>query len=91
MAERKTVVLVDPDLYMKRMLHYNERHSVWYIFRSIYVAIYLFIVGALLISQTTLHYGYDVLAGISLVVLALMVVVYGFVVSLHNKLMVRYG
>ncbi|MCL5100795.1 MAG: hypothetical protein M1122_02480 [Candidatus Marsarchaeota archaeon] len=84
----KNVVVIDPDLYMKRMLKYQERHSGWHIFRAVYTALYLFIVAVVLI---TANYSVQTLVGISLLVLALMIIVYGFVASLHLKLMEKYG
>ena len=88
MAEKKNVISIDPDMYMKRMLHYQEKNSGWYVFRAIYIAIYLLILSGMLI---TLHYSTQLLLGIALVILALMIVVYGFVASLHTKLMQKYG
>ena len=79
------------EVHMKRMLHYRERHSGWHIFNALYWGIYLFVVGAILVFQTTLNYTLTLTAGVSLILLAVMVVVYGFVKSLHLKLMKKYG
>ncbi len=87
----KENVVLDPEPYMERMLHYKEKHSGWYIFQSIYVGIYLFIVGLLFILQDKLGFNTNYTLGTSFVVLSLMVIVYGFVMSLHTKLMKRYG
>ena len=93
MVERKAKenVVLDPEPYMERMLHYREKHSAWYIFQSIYVGIYFFIVGSLFVLQGQTKYDTRQTFGISLVILSFMVIVYGFVMSLHAKLMKRYG
>ncbi len=89
--QREQAVLIDPDLYMKRMLHYKERHAGWYIFQSIYWAMYLFITGIIFMMQSSQYYPIAFTAGSALVLLAVMVVLYGFVNALHNKLMKKYA
>jgi len=79
------------EMRMKRMLHYRERHAGWHIFNSLYWGIYIFIVGAILVFQTQMHYTLTLSAGISLIILSIMVIVYGFVRALHGKLMKKYG
>ena len=79
---------VDP---IERMLHYRERHAGWYIFRSIYWGVYLFIVGVLLVLMDSLNYTTSDVVGTAFILLAVMIVVYGFVEALHNKLMKKYG
>jgi hypothetical protein len=79
------------DARMKRMLHYRERHAGWHIFNSIYWGIYIFFVGTILVLQQALHYTTTVTLGVSLIVLSLMVIIYGFVRALHGKFMKRYG
>jgi hypothetical protein len=89
--EKEKAVLIDPDLYMKRMLHYQERHAAWYIFKAIYWAIYLFVVGLLFMVQSIEYYPVAFTFGTALVVLAVMVAIYGMVNALHNKLMKKYA
>lgn len=89
--KRGNVMAMDPDPYMKRMLHYRERHSGWYIFRAIYIGVYLLLVGFILMFREALNFSITFSAGVSLVILALMVMLYGFVASLHLKLMKKYG
>ncbi len=87
----KTVVTVDPDLYMKRMLEYKERHSAWFIFRAVYWAIYVFVVGLLFMIESAQFYPLGFTFGSSLVIFAVMLVIYGFATALHNKFMKKYG
>lgn len=82
---------VDPEPYMRRMLHYRERHSGWYIFRSAYWGVYLFLIGILFMVQSTESFPVGFTFGISMVILAVMLVIYGFATALHNKLMKKYG
>ncbi len=92
MAEKKKdVVIVDPQLWMERQLHYNERHAGWRIFRSVYWSIYLLIVGFFLLSYSSLGLSPQVFFGMDLILLAVMVIVFGLVQALHHKLMKRYG
>ncbi|MGC8710738.1 MAG: hypothetical protein ACP5RF_04005 [Candidatus Micrarchaeia archaeon] len=90
-SKGKQVVVVDPDLWMNRMLHYNERHSGWQIFTSIYWSIFILFVGALLIYYNSLGLNLNLFFGLILFLLGLMVIVFGFTTSLHLKLMKRYG
>ncbi|EQD29393.1 hypothetical protein B2A_14495, partial [mine drainage metagenome] len=53
MAEKKTVITVDPSMQYSRMLHYREKHSGWEIYKAVYWGIYFFILGLLLLSQGT--------------------------------------
>lgn len=87
----RNAVNVDPSMYMQRYLHYQERHSAWHIYRSIYWAIYLLVESALLLYYNLLGLTPQTFFGISLFVLAIMVVVHGFATSLHLKLMKKYG
>lgn len=88
---KKEAMVVDPDLWMKRMLHYQEKHSGWIIFGSIYWSIYIFLIGIFLVSYVRLGFTLPIFLGVSLFVLAIMVIIYGFTRSLHLKLMERYG
>ncbi|MGC8567977.1 MAG: hypothetical protein ACP5LP_01915 [Candidatus Micrarchaeia archaeon] len=91
-ASSKDVVSVDPSLWFDRELKYKEKHSGWYIFQSLYWGVYLFALGLLLIGNvggvtlTPLEF-----LGWALVMGALFYIVYGFVISLHLKLMKIHG
>ena len=92
MAEKKMTVVIDPSLEYARKLHYNERHSGWTIFRSIYWAVYLLLVGSMLYSfsqASSVNFG--AFFGLSIISLALFLLVYGFSSALHLKLMKRYA
>ncbi len=82
---------MSPEAHMKRILHYKERHSGWHIFNAIYWGIYLFVFGMILILQPTLGYTVIFAIGLSIIILSLMLVIYGFVTALHVKLMKKYG
>lgn len=91
MSKDERVITIDPDLYMKRMLHYREKHSAWYIFQSLYWGIFLFLAGFTLVLKDVLNYSLALTLGIILIILSLMVILYGFVTALHMKLMKRYA
>lgn len=89
--QKEKAVLIDPDLYMKRMLHYKEKHAGWYVFKAAYWAIYIFVVGLLFMVQSIANYPIGFTFGTALVLLAVMVVIYGLVNALHNSLMKKYA
>jgi len=76
-----------------RYLDYKARHSGWITFRSIYWAIYLLVIGALLIVNGKLSFpiSWAMFFGVALVLLAVMVIIYGAAESLHHKLMRKHG
>ena len=76
-----------------RYLDYKARHSGWIVFRSVYWAIYLLVIGALLIVNGKLSFpiSWAMFFGVALVLLAVMVIIYGAAESLHHKLMRRHG
>lgn len=87
----KSVVTLDPDMMYKRRLHYEEKHSGWHIFKSVYWAIYIFVVGVILYSYVPSKISYPQFFGWFLIILSLFVIIYGFSKSLHLKLMKRYA
>ncbi len=89
--QKEEAVLIDPDLYMKRMLSFKDKHAAWYIFRAIYVAIYLFMVGMLFMVQSIEQYPMAFTFGTAMVLLSVMIILYGFVNALHNRLMKKYA
>lgn len=91
MPSKKNAVTVDPSLYMDRLLHYQEKHSGWMIFQSVYWGIYLIIAAVLLLYYGQLSLTVPIYFGIMIFVLAIMVIIHGFATSLHLKLMRRYG
>jgi hypothetical protein len=91
MAEKKNIIMIDPELSYKRRLHYQERHSGWNIFRGIYWGIYLFILGIILATLVPGSLGVAGFFGWALILMAIFVIVFGFASSLHLKLMKRYA
>ncbi|MGC8628738.1 MAG: hypothetical protein ACP5T4_00810 [Candidatus Micrarchaeia archaeon] len=76
-----------------RYLNYKAMHSGWITFRAIYWAIYLLLLGSLLIvnGETNLPIEWPVFYGIALVLLAIMVIIYGAAETLHHKMMRRHA
>jgi hypothetical protein len=91
MAEKRNVIVIDPDLQYKRLLHFRERHSGWEIFRSIYWGIYVFILGIMLMTLVPVKVTVPQFFGWALALFAIFVIVYGFSISLHYKLMKKYA
>ncbi|MCL4375516.1 hypothetical protein M1394_01830 [Candidatus Marsarchaeota archaeon] len=93
MAERKekNVITIDPSLWMDRQLHLNERRAGWSIFRAIYWGIYFIIFGSLLIYYSTLGLTVPLFFGIVIFIFAIMLIIFGFVEAMHNKLMKKYA
>ncbi|VVB76657.1 Uncharacterised protein [uncultured archaeon] len=77
----------------ERMLGHRARHTELVLFRSVYWASYLLIVGGLLLfyGLSGAQVSYPVFFGYALCVLAMMVIVYGSVETLHHKLMSRHA
>ena len=88
---KERAVLIDPDLYMKRMLHYRERHAGWHIFAAVYWAIFIFVTGLIFMTQAVAGYPAAFSLGTSLLLLSVMVVIFGLVNALHRKLMKKYA
>ena len=91
MAERKSVVMIDPELAYRRQLHFQERHSGWHIFRGIYWGVYVFILGVLLATLVPASLSVAGFFGWALILLSIFMIVFGFASSLHLKLMKRYA
>ncbi|MEM3572355.1 MAG: hypothetical protein QW530_01340 [Candidatus Micrarchaeaceae archaeon] len=91
MAERKQKIVVDPEMWMARQLHYQERQSGWHIFISIYWSIFVLLVSMLLMFYARLALTIYTFFGLVLFVFAVMTIIYGFTNALHLKLMKRYG
>ncbi len=91
MAEKKTVITVDPSMQYSRMLHYREKHSGWEIYKAVYWGIYFFILGLLLLSQGTSLSLLSGFFGWALLIFSLFMIVFGFAAALHLKLMKKYA
>ena len=91
MAEKKTVITVDPSMQYSRMLHYREKHSGWEIYKAVYWGIYFFILGLLLLSQGTSLSLLSGFFGWALLIFSLFMIVFGFASALHLKLMKKYA
>ena len=91
MAEKKTVITVDPSMQYSRMLHYREKHSGGEIYKAVYWGIYFFILGLLLLSQGTALSLLTGFFGWALLIFSLFVIVFGFAAALHLKLMKKYA
>ncbi len=89
--QKEEAVLIDPDLYLKRMSNFKDKHAAWYIFRAVYLGIYLFILGMLFMVQSIEQYPIAFTFGTAMVLLSVMVILYGFVNALHNRLMKKYA
>jgi len=76
-----------------RYLDYKARHSGWIAFRSVFWAIYLLVIGVLLIVNGRLSFpiSWATFFGVALVLLAVMIVIYGVAELLHHKLMRKHG
>ena len=75
------------------MLEYRARHTGWLIFMTTYWALYLVLLGMLLMfySLTNAAVSPQYFSGIALVLLGVMLIVMGGVESLHRKLMRKYS
>jgi len=76
-----------------RMLEYQTRHAGWIIFRSIFWAMYLLIIGGVLIfySMADVSVSLQFFFGLALSMLAIMMIFYGAAETLHHKLMRKYA
>lgn len=91
MAERKVTVTINPEMQYRRELQYKEKLSGWQVFKAVYWSIYIFIIGVLLLTIVPQVLNTTAFAGWALALLAMFIVVYGFVISLHLKLMKKHG
>ena len=91
MAEKRSIVTIDPELSYRRRLHYMEKHSGCHIFRAVYWGIYIFVIGILLATMVPSTLRYSVYFGWTLILFSLFLIVYGFTSALHLKLMKKYA
>ncbi|MDE1824241.1 MAG: hypothetical protein KGI00_01490 [Candidatus Micrarchaeota archaeon] len=90
-SEKKNVVTVDPSLIMQRVLHYRERHHGWHIFKRMYWALYLVVISLFLLYYYSIQFTLNTFLGVSMLLFAVMLIIYGLAEALHHKLMKRYG
>lgn len=88
--DRRTI-MIDPSMFMERMLHYREMHSGWNIFRFIYWSIYLIVIAIMLIYYTELGLTPNLFLGAAIMMLAVMLILFGLTEALHNKFLKKYG
>ena len=79
------------DAMVRRYAHYRERHSAWIISRSVYWSIYIIVIALLLIYFDALGLTITMFLGFSLLLFAVMLIVFSLTHSLHLKFMKRYG
>lgn len=89
--DKDNVVVVDPKLIMERMLHYRERHHGWHIFRTIYWSIYFIVISIFLIYYSQIGFTVTLFFGVTLLVFAIMLILYGLTEALHHKFLKKYG
>jgi hypothetical protein len=90
-ASRGSVMLVDNSMDWERKLSYAEKHSGFEIFKFLYWGIYAFAVGCMLVVGGYIGFSIIIIAGWTLVLLSIFMVIYGFVISMHQRLMRRHG
>ncbi len=90
-SSRREVISIDPEMWFERKLHYDEKHSVWHIFKSVFWAIFIFITGAMLYDSAPTAQGIVQFFGSAVIVLSIFIILYGFSKSLHLKLMKKYA
>lgn len=90
MAEKRTVITIDPSLLHQREAHMRAKHSGWHVYRAIYWGIYIFAEGLLLLTAVPAKLTLYGFFGWSFVMLSFFVVVYGLVLALHLNLMKKY-
>lgn len=81
---------VDNSIDWERKLDYAQKKSGWEVFKYLYWGIYVFVIGSMLIALGA-SVSLTTIAGWAAVLLAMFLVIYGFVLSLHNTLMKKHG
>ena len=89
MAERRVTIAIDPTMQIQKQAHFREKQSGWEVYRAVYWGIYTFILGVLLLTYP--FASFMSFMGWAMVLLAMFVMVYGFVLSLHLKLMKKHA
>lgn len=75
-----------------KMMEFQAKHGAWIVFRSVYWAIYLLLLGGLLLYYTAqnIQVSLQFFMGYSFSILAMMIILYGAAETLHYKLMRKY-
>ncbi len=82
---------INPTLEYERMLSYKEKHSMWYLFETLYWGIFLLSEGILLVKYVTAGMTLATFFGWSFILASIFVIIYGISMTLHLKLMKRYA
>ncbi|MGC8571807.1 MAG: hypothetical protein ACP5RI_00670 [Candidatus Micrarchaeia archaeon] len=88
--EKDKVTIIDPSLFYERRLKYEEKHSAWEGFKSIYWSIYILSLGSYLLYSNTPITATSFF-GVALVLFAFFYIVFGLTKVLHLKLMKRFA
>ena len=91
MPDHKTIVTIDPTLQFQKSLHYKEKESGFEVYKAVYWGIYVFVLGVLLLTLVPHVLTFIGFVGWALVLGAMFVMVYGFVLALHLKLMKKHA
>lgn len=79
----------DYEKWVMGRLAYQERHAGWRIFKGLYIGIYLFLLAMLLIYYNDIGLTPTVFAGLAFAILAIMVILFGFVEVLHYRMLIN--
>ena len=92
---RREVMVIDPSMQYERRLRYMEKHAGWEIFKMVFWGVYVFIMGLILLvynkSPPTPNISIYGFFGWGLTLFAIFLIIYGFSISLHLKLMRKYA
>ncbi|MDE1811056.1 MAG: hypothetical protein KGH66_03375 [Candidatus Micrarchaeota archaeon] len=91
MPQKSIIVKIDPSMQYERELHYKERHAPWEIYKAIFWGFYLLIIGVVLATLVPAVFSYTAFFGLTIVLLALFLIIFGFTKSLHLMLMKKYA
>ena len=75
-----------------KMMDFQAKHGAWIVFRSIYWAIYLLLLGSILLyySFRNIDISLQIFLGYAFSILSIMIIMYGAAETLHYKLMRKY-
>ncbi len=75
----------------ERWLSYREKHASLNVFACVYWAIYALVVGFMIIATAYNGANLVVIVGLSMVLFAFFLVIYGLVIAMHHRLMRKHG
>jgi polyferredoxin len=88
-------MIIDPTLQYQRRLRFMEKNASWETFKMVYWGFYVFVLGFILLmfnkTPPTPTISVYAFFGWALTLFALFYIIYGFSLSLHTKLMRKYG